>query len=304
MKSKRTLLIVGAAGSLAQAIAPKLAAVYDLVGTDTLPVDDFPGTFYQLNYSKRPFASIFQEHSIWGIAHLGRVSSAAQVAGYFRYKQNVLGMKSVLNVGLEHGVKRFLILSTHLVYGAFRENHLYIREDEPLKANANIPELSDAVTMDLEANEFMWKHREVQTTILRPTHVVGKGLRSPMVSALQGPLTPVLLGFDPLMQFIHKDDLANAILKVLANPHRGVFNIAGEGVLPFSTAAGITGSRPVPVVSPMFPLLFRLGRYRMPRHYLDLLRFPIVIKDDSFRQTFDWTPKRNVTDTLRHLNDD
>ena len=49
---------------------------------------------------------------------------------------------------------------------------------------------------------------------------------------------PSIFGFDPRFQFVHEDDVIRAVLFVLDNDLAGVFNVAGDGLLPWSEVAG------------------------------------------------------------------
>ena len=300
-----TLLITGAAGQLASFLAPKLAERYQLVGADILPEPrqgHFPGSFYQLDYTKRSFGDIFRKHPIATILHLGRIKPTRNVAARYRFHQNVVGTRSILNMGWKHGVKHFVVVSSHQVYGAFRENYLYLREDESLRAQATVSDLADAVELDHESREFMWQHRSARVTVLRPVHLVGPSMEGPLMMALRGPVSPTLLGFDPLMQFLHEEDFARAIELVLgAEKKRGVFNLAGEGAVPFSDALRLAGTTAVPTIGSLFPLMFRLAGYQLPKHFLDHLKYPIVVSDQSFRKEFGFKPQLSLQESLQQV---
>ena len=64
---------------------------------------------------------------------------------------------------------------------------------------------------------------------------------------LRSRVAPVLLGYDPTMQFIHEQDCARAIELAVLNKGWGVFNVAGEGVVPWSHAIRLAGAEPLPV---------------------------------------------------------
>lgn len=302
MNSRQNILITGAASCLAKALVPKLAKDFTLIGVDlSQPEFVFPGKLYLLDYTKRALADIFRSHNIWAIVHLGRIKPTRRVRHSFRFNQNVLGTKSILRNGWQFGVKNFVIISTHQVYGAFKENYLYLNEDESLKAHALVAELSDAVELDHEATEFMWRHPSAKTVILRPAHIVGADIEGPLMTSLRGPLSPCLLGFDPLMQFIHQDDMVEALLCTLKKPTRGVFNIAGEGVIPYSDALLLAGSKPFPIPSQAFPILFKLIGYHMPKHFIEYLKYPIIVADDAFRKAFTFFPKMTIKETLQNI---
>ena len=304
MSEKKLLLVFGAASHLSQALSPTLAKHYHLLGVDIRPCPSgfsFPGSFFQLDYTKRAFQDIFRKNSIWGILHLGRIKPTRPVSKMYRFHRNVLGTDALLRYGWSYGVKHYVIVSTHQVYGALKENHLYLKEDETLQAGARDFGLVDAVEIDHEASVFLWKKRSAKMVILRPVHVIGPDMVGPLMQALRGPASPVLLGFDPLMQFIHQDDMVDAIVLALEGGKRGVFNVAGEGLVPYSTAVELAGSKPFPSLGFTFPIFFKLKGYKMPRHFLDNLKYPIVVSDDSFRKAFSFEPKYTLKKALKSL---
>jgi UDP-glucose 4-epimerase len=85
---------------------------------------------------------------------------------------------------------------------------------------------------------------------------------------------PVDFRFDPLLQFVEEDDVVRALLHVTRGSIPGLYNVAGDGRLPWSEVAGICGSRLVPL-SPFSPLKIRpLARlFDLPTELEDLLRY-------------------------------
>ena len=61
------------------------------------------------------------------------------------------------------------------------------------------------------------------------------------------PLVPEVLGFDPRLQFVHEDDVIGALVFASLRDVPGVFNVAGDGTLPWSEVCAIVGKRRVPM---------------------------------------------------------
>ena len=72
----------------------------------------------------------------------------------------------------------------------------------------------------------------------------------------------MVMGFDPLFQFLHEDDLVCAIVATIAKRPRGVFNVAGPQPLPLSRIVREAARTPVPV--PEFILAGLIGRFGFP----------------------------------------
>jgi len=58
---------------------------------------------------------------------------------------------------------------------------------------------------------------------------------------------PALMGFDPMMQVIHEDDVVEAIILSLEKGARGVFNITGPTEIPQSTLRRLARKPTVPI---------------------------------------------------------
>ena len=66
--------------------------------------------------------------------------------------------------------------------------------------------------------------------------------------ALELPLVPSVFGFDPRFQFVHEDDVVPLDpVRARATRCPGVYNVAGDGLLPWSEVARICGKRTVPM---------------------------------------------------------
>jgi UDP-glucose 4-epimerase len=95
----------------------------------------------------------------------------------------------------------------------------------------------------------------------------------------------MVLGFDPLFQFLHEDDVVEAIVLTLGKRLRGVFNVAGPQPLPLSRVVVEADRTPVPV--PEFVLQSLIGRFgfpKLPRGALSHIKYPVVVDASAFRE--------------------
>src|SRR3546814_8402411 len=83
--------------------------------------------------------------------------------------------------------------------------------------------------------------------MLRFSNVLGPDISTPLSKALELPLTPSLMGFDPRVQLVHETDVIRAITHVLDNGVEGIYNVAGDGLVPWSEVAAICGKRTFPL---------------------------------------------------------
>lgn len=305
------VLITGAAGQLARLIALDLLdRGHQVVGLDVRKRrhPDVDIVFeYVKRYDHRTVAEVFRQHQPDALLHLGVRAGGSQAEAKSRYTQNVLGTRHLLELALKYKVRRMVAMSTFHVYGAHPHNPTFLREDAPLRAVQTFPEIQDIVELDHTVTGFLWRHRDtLPTTLLRPVHIVGPHLRNQVSSLLRASYSPRIIGFNPMMQFVHETDVARAVRMALEHDGYGVFNIAGEGAVPWSTAIATAGARPVhlptwiaypgaAVVSRLYP--------SFPEHLIDFFRYPVIISDVAIREQLGWTPHINVVDTLRSVAD-
>src|SRR5688572_29924482 len=245
-------LITGIAGGLARLVAEQLhKRGAEIVGVDyralTKPLSH-PAEVYRANYNKTKIEDIFRRHPPTHVIHLGRVGNLKQTVEK-RFDLNVLGSRKVMDLSLRYGAKRVVVLSTFHIYGAHPNNHTPIYEDDPLRAGADFPQIADAIQLDNQALAWMYRHSEVKVVILRPTNVVGPNIHNAMSSFLRSKRIPVMIGFDPMVQFIHEADLVSAILTALELDHLGLFNLASLGTIPWTRAIGVVGKKKLLVPS-------------------------------------------------------
>jgi UDP-glucose 4-epimerase len=140
--------------------------------------------------------------------------------------------------------------------------------------------------------------------ILRFPGIVGLNVDSPMSRFLQEPWSPVLMGFDPLMQIIHERDVVEALVHAVIHNHLGVFNIAAEGILPLRRLMGLAGKSRIPLFHPFVYWGSSLtgGKSRRWERWLpiepDYIRYPWVVDLTKMREGFGFTPRYSAEETL------
>ena len=85
------------------------------------------------------------------------------------------------------------------------------------------------------------------STTLRTAATLGPTIRNFATRFFSRPVAPTLMGYDPLMQFVHERDVVDAFSLAVDNDFAGEFNIVGDGVLPYSTILAMMGKVPLPM---------------------------------------------------------
>lgn len=303
---KKTVLVTGAAGSLAKRVIARLHGKYKVIAVDfRRKVETDAGIpSYLVELHKRGFEDVFAEHAIDAVIHIGRIF-AHEKTRQQRYNANVLGSRRLLELCRKYKVKQVIIHSTYFVYGASPYNPALIDEDAPLKASEVTQDLVDSVELESLANIYLWKHPELNITILRPCNVLGPGVRNSMSILLGRPLAPVLVGFSPIMQFLHVDDMADAIVVAFEGNKPGIYNVAPDDYVPFQEAVVQCGCRrlPVPSIPPSLPKIVA-GALNwnafFPPYLINYFKYPVILEGRLFRESFAWKPRRNLNDIFSY----
>jgi UDP-glucose 4-epimerase len=115
------------------------------------------------------------------------------------------------------------------------------------------------------------------------------------------------LGFDPMVQLVHYQDVAEAIVCALAPGRRGIFNIVGPGEVPVSAVLRELGREPRaiphPVALPLLSLAFRFGLSSFPVNELDFIRYVCMVDGRVAAAELGFRPRYSLRETIRAVDD-
>jgi UDP-glucose 4-epimerase len=289
------VLITGIAGGQGRLLARRLSENYEVCGVDRVSWKSAPRGIrvHVVDLRKKKFEDVIRTELPAVVVHMAFVRHFRTSEG-IRHDVNVRGTKHVLDHCVNHGVQKLVVLSSSYVYGAFPENPYYMDEDSPLSASRSYPEIRDLVEVDTLASAFLWRYPHIRTCVLRPVNVLGHYVRSMMAEYLRESRVPSVMGFDPMMQFIHEEDVSEAIALALEHGLQGVFNVVGPGEVPLHTAIQECGGSALPipeiVMRPLIGRLFRLGLISYPPGAIDYLKFPITLSGSRFVEATNFHP--------------
>jgi UDP-glucose 4-epimerase len=280
----RRILITGLAsfwgGQLAQHFEQD-PSVDVIVGMDTDdPVVQLERTeFVRTDDSYSILARLVRSTQVDTVVHAGLVVNSALVSDRRLHEKNVIGTVNLLAaIGAEDSrVTSLVVKSSGLVYGAARQDPTWFREDTRRTAAAGTRVERSLLEVEDYIRSFAEEYSGIKVAVLRCANVLGSGLVTMFSRALSLPLTPTIFGFDPQLQFVEQDDVVRAIEFAVSREVEGVYNVAGDGRLPWSEIRAIAGRPPLylsPVLTGMSAgTLARLRLVKVPPEALDLLRF-------------------------------
>ena len=222
------------------------------------------------------------------ILHTFMITNSTTVHRRALHEINVIGTMNLLAAAGAAGssVKHIVVKSSTLVYGSSASDPNTFSEDTPRTSAVKNSVERALVEAEGLVRDFSEDNPATRVTVLRFANVLGSHLTTPISRNLSRPLCPSIFGFDPLLQFVEEDDVVRALLHVTRGGIPGLYNVAGDGRLPWSEVAHICGSRLIPL-SPFSPLKLRpLSRlFDLPAELEDLLRYGRGVDTRRFAAT-------------------
>ena len=297
------IVVTGIAGRLGRRVAQRLRRRHQVIGIDRRPVEGLADgvVHHRLDIRQRAAEDVFRSHGIDAVLHLGVVHNF-RIPSERLYARNVIGTETLLRHVSHYKIKKLVLLSSGDVYGPAPTNSHFIPEDAPLMASQHFPEIRTLVAVDRTVQSFFWRHHDIETIILRPAHIIGPNVRNAPSKYLRLRLVPTLMGFDPMLQLIHEDDLLSMIEEMLEPGTRGIYNLAGIEPVPLSKILKILAKPILPVPYPLFRIfLERAWKYKMtsfPAPELDHIRFNAVLDTSRAEQILRTKPQRDLYEML------
>ncbi len=287
-----TLAITGLFSPLGRRMA-RLASNFGVrvLGIDIKPMTKpFPGVeFVEADIRNPLLSELFKVEKVDAILHCS-----------FRWRQrrteevfdsNVLGTMRLLGAAAIAGVHKVIIPSSTFVYGANADNPAFIREETELRGPAHYAYIQELREIETFVNGFRRQHPDIVITTLRFANILGGGIASPMARFLAVPMPPTLLGFDPMTQFIHHDDVLRVLGHCIMSDFSGVYNVAAPDPMPLLKALALAGAAPCPTLHIFTYPGLRWGRL-LSRRVDDLAPLPL----DNLRYSWVASTERMIQD--------
>ena len=152
--------------------------------------------------------------------------------------------------GSDSPVRKFIFKSSTHYYGSEQDDPAFFTEEMRRPHPPHTALERDIVEAEQAVGEFAERNPDVTVTVLRCANVLGPDVDTAFTRMFRLPLVPMVLGFDPRLQFVHEDDVVHALEHAAFHARPGVYNVAADGVLALSEIIGLLGKRPLPVLPP------------------------------------------------------
>ncbi len=213
-----------------------------------------------------------------------------------------VGSMYICNAASAAQVRKLILPSTADVYGAYPDNPNYITEDHAARGGRMSKFLADKIDAENQFLRYSKKHPERVVTILRPCTLLGPTIRSYKTRYFSKIFIPTVLGFDPLVQFIHENDFFYAQRLVIEKDCPGIYNLASRGVIPLSKAIHLMGKIPLPLslfgLKTLVQALWYLDISPAPAAHLEFLKYLCVVATEKAEKKMDFHPRYTCKDAL------
>jgi UDP-glucose 4-epimerase len=256
-------------GRVAQALEAE-PGVDVIVGLDTRePTVELERTEYvQTDEGYSILSRIVRATQVDTIVHTFLVVDSSRASSRQVHETNVIGTMNLFAAASqpESRVTDVVVKSSTLVYGSTYHDPVWFAEDTPRSSSPRHRVERSLIEVEAYVRDYAIDNPQVAVSTLRFSNVLGSDIVTPITRALELPLVPAVFGFDPRLQFVREDDVVRAIMFVLERRLGGVFNVAGDGLLPWSEVAAICAKR----LAPLPPFGYRLYAQPLARLGVDL----------------------------------
>jgi len=291
------VFVTGAASGFAQALLPALCSspgIESVTGVDCRhpPFEHSKFRAATLDIRDPALPPLLAGHD--ALVHLGGAAASGNPSAAALFDLNVRSAHKLFHAARGGGVKRFIHLSSALVYGPA----VHANEQAPLKPLPGLRYAEHQARLEqMLAIEFP------ECARLRPHVIVGPHAHPVLKKVLRQPFYLKLPDPQPLMQCVHEDDVAQAVLVCLDNDARGAFNLAIEESLSLREAIrsrhALSAGVPPRAARAGLAWAARVLRWDFDPAWLDCLSHTLLVNCRRAITELRWRSRYSAREALR-----
>jgi len=305
----RVVLVTGVADQLAAEVARTLSAdprVDRVVGVDMAPTHGDLGAVRVVRADIRHpvIADLLAAEGVDTVLHMDVRAASSRTGGRGASKETyVIGTMQLLAACQRAvAVRRLVLMSSTAVYGASPRSPAMFSEESAPEGPQRSGYAKDCAEVEGYVRGFGRRRPDVSLAVLRCADVLAADLPSALARYLRLPAIPTVLGFDPRLQLLHRDDALQVLHRAAVHGAAGTFNVAGDGVLTLSQLVRRLGRPALPVpgfgVEVVGRALRRTSGIDLSADQVALLTYGRVVDTTALRETFGYQPRWSTAQTL------
>jgi UDP-glucose 4-epimerase len=221
----------------------------------------------------------------------------------FMYEVDVNGTQNALEAAADAGTGQVLVTTSVAAYGAFPDNPVPLTEDDPVRGVASFSYARDKTESDRLCQLWAKTHPERVMTIVRPSIVFGPNVDNYLVRLwTKQPFVVDVGSLDQPLQFVHEDDVVDAITGLLLGRHAGAFNVAGGGTITSRECAELVGTPirklPLRAYRGLARAMWAARLSESPPGSIEFALYPWIVSTEKLEATTGWKPAHTTRETF------
>jgi nucleoside-diphosphate-sugar epimerase len=285
--------VTGAASGVGRSLTARLAQHPDV--RNVVAIDDRRGDVDGVTWRVVDVCDPVLISKLNGVDVIVHISPGADPDGDPRQRSSQIlrGTQTVVTAAAAAGIKRVVLCTSAMVYGALPDNPVPLDEDAPLRALPDGGFIGDLLEVERLAASAPRAHPGLAVTVVRPALLVGPGVDTVLTRHFEAPRLLYLRGSSPAWQFCHVDDLVSALEYAALGRVEGVVTVGCEGWLEQAEIERLSGIRRIELPSSLAfgtaERLHRLGIIPAPASDLQYVAYPWVVPATKLREK-GWRP--------------
>ncbi|MEE3853473.1 NAD-dependent epimerase/dehydratase family protein [Gordonia sp. LSe1-13] len=308
----RTVLVTGASTFLGGYLVARLAAnpaIERVLAVDSrVPRKDLlrrmgRAEFLRLDIRRPAIAKAIAGYEVDTVVHAATsiMETAPHSAAIKEF--NVVGAMQVCAACQRSpSVKRLILRSTAMVYGASGRDPSHFSEETPARREPKRGYGRDLLDIEGYVRGLGRRRQDIEVTIVRPQAILGPRINTRMGSYLSLPIVPTVIGYQPRLQFLHEEDALAAMEHVTLTGKTGTFNVSGEGVVTLTQAIRRIGHIELPVPSsllaPITGVFQDLRSAKLRSSQTEYLTYGRVLDTTRMRTELGFAPRFTTLETV------
>jgi UDP-glucose 4-epimerase len=163
----------------------------------------------------------------------------------------------------------------------------------------------DKTEIDRLCQLWAAQHPESTMTIVRPTIVFGPNVDNYIVRFWENqPFVVLPDGHDADWQYVHEDDVVDAMSRLLSERRGGIFNLTADGTVKMSEAAAIAGKKVRKIPLKLYRRMaaaswkLRLRNVEAPPGQIEFVLHPWIASNEKLKSELGWAPRYTSRETF------
>jgi UDP-glucose 4-epimerase len=293
------VLVTGSSGCFARVLLPRLcadAAITGVTGIDLRPPHYRHEKFRAVQMDIRSPAISTEVAGNDALVHLAFIVLRGRMSEAQMFDINVRGAQKFFHTARGTGVQRFVHMSSAAIYG----RGIHLDEETPA---APLPEFLYA--QHHAHFEHLLRIEFPECVCLRPHMILGPHAQPLLKRLLRLPFYMRMPEPGPLLQCVHENDVAAAVMLALKKPARGAYNLAIDDTFALRDVirerhrAAI--ALPRVVVSTGYSLAWRLAKWGGEPGWMESLSHSLLLNCRRAITELGWRSSYRAADVMADL---